>query len=78
MADVRPRLWDAWGWRLPFLFSLLLLAVSLWMRLKLSESPVFKALKEAGETAKNPFIESFTYPGNLKRLFVACSASPPD
>ncbi|NWO96346.1 MHS family MFS transporter, partial [Escherichia coli] len=32
--------WEAWGWRLPFLFSILLLAVSLWMRLKLSESPV--------------------------------------
>ena len=63
--------WSAWGWRLPFLFSILLLAVSLWMRLKLSESPVFKAMKEAGETAANPFKESFTYPGNLKRLFVA-------
>nr|WP_295667119.1 MFS transporter [Sphingomonas sp.] len=63
--------WQAWGWRLPFVFSLVLLAVSLWMRLKLSESPVFQSMKAAGETAKNPFIESFTYPGNLKRLFVA-------
>ncbi len=63
--------WDSWAWRTPFLFSLLLLAVSLWMRLKLSESPVFKAMKEAGETASNPFVESFTYPGNLRRLFVA-------
>jgi len=63
--------WEAWGWRLPFVFSLVLLAVSLWMRLKLSESPVFKRMKAAGETARNPFIESFTYPGNLKRLFVA-------
>jgi len=63
--------WGDWGWRVPFLFSILLLAVSLWMRLKLSESPVFKAMKEAGETAGNPFIESFTYPGNGKRLFVA-------
>ncbi len=61
----------AWGWRIPFLLSLVLLAVSLWMRLKLSESPVFKAMKAAGETAANPFVESFTYPGNLKRLFVA-------
>ena len=63
--------WLAWGWRLPFLFSILLLAVSLWMRLKLQESPVFKELKESGGCAKNPFKESFTYPGNLKRLFVA-------
>jgi len=58
------------GWRIPFLLSLVLLAISLWMRLKLSESPVFKAMKEAGETIRNPFIESFRYPGNLKRLFV--------
>ena len=62
---------DAWGWRLPFILSIALLAVSLWMRLKLSESPVFKAMKEAGETAGNPFVESFTYPGNKKRIFVA-------
>ena len=61
----------AWGWRVPFLLSIALLAVSLWMRLKLSESPVFKAMKEAGETAGNPFVESFTYPGNKKRIFVA-------
>lgn len=70
-SAVTPEAWDSWAWRLPFLFSLLLLAVSLWMRLKLSESPVFKQMKAAGETASNPFIESFTYPGNLRRLFVA-------
>ena len=62
---------NAWGWRVPFLLSIILLGISLWMRLKLSESPVFKAMKEAGETAGNPFIESFTYPGNKKRIFVA-------
>lgn len=63
--------WEAWGWRVPFLFSIVLLAISLWMRFKLSESPVFQAMKEAGETAANPFVESFTYPGNWKRLLVA-------
>ena len=62
---------EAWGWRIPFLLSILLLAISLWMRLMLSESPVFQAMKEAGETAGNPFVESFTYPGNPKRIFVA-------
>ncbi|MEM6494021.1 MAG: MFS transporter [Pseudomonadota bacterium] len=62
---------EAWGWRLPFLLSIGLLAISLWMRLMLSESPVFQAMKEAGETAGNPFVESFTYPGNPKRIFVA-------
>ncbi len=63
--------WNAWGWRVPFLLSLLLLAISLWMRFKLSESPVFQAMKEEGEIAGNPFIESFTYPGNKRRIFVA-------
>ncbi len=62
---------EAWGWRVPFLMSILLLAISLYMRLKLSESPVFKAMKEAGTTSKNPFVDSFRYPGNIKRIFVA-------
>ena len=62
---------EAWGWRVPFLLSILLLVISLWMRLMLSESPVFQAMKEAGETSGNPFVESFTYPGNKKRIFVA-------
>ncbi len=60
-----------WGWRIPFLLSIILLGISLWMRLMLSESPVFQAMKAAGETAHNPFVESFTYPGNKKRIFVA-------
>ena len=63
--------WLAWGWRVPFLLSIALLAISLWMRLKLSESPVFKAMQEQGELAGNPFVESFTYPGNKKRIFIA-------
>ncbi|KQN25637.1 MFS transporter [Sphingomonas sp. Leaf33] len=70
-ASMPAETWAAWGWRVPFVFSIALLAVSLWMRLKLSESPVFKAMKAAGETARNPFLESFTYPGNPRRLFVA-------
>jgi MFS family permease len=70
-AGTGAAVWDAWGWRVPFLVSLLLLAISLWMRLKLSESPVFRAMKEAGGTASNPFRESFAYPGNVKRLLVA-------
>ena len=63
--------WQAWGWRVPFLLSLALLAVSLWMRLKLSESPVFTKMKEAGEISRNPIVESFTYPGNKRRIFIA-------
>ncbi len=68
---IPPEEFAAWGWRVPFLLSIVLLAISLWMRLKLSESPVFRAMKEAGEMAGNPFTESFTYPGNKKRIFVA-------
>jgi MFS family permease len=63
--------WAEWGWRLPFILSLALLAISLWMRLKLSESPVFRQMQASGELAGNPFVESFTYPGNKKRIFVA-------
>ncbi len=62
---------EAWGWRVPFLISILLLAISLYIRLKLSESPVFKAMKEAGTTSKNPFVDSLRYPGNVKRILVA-------
>jgi len=70
-ASMSAETWNAWGWRVPFILSLLLLGVSLWMRLKLSESPVFRAMQEEGELAGNPFVESFTYPGNKKRIFVA-------
>ena len=63
--------WAEWGWRIPFILSLALLAISLWMRLKLSESPVFQAMKEGGELSGNPFVESFSYPGNKRRIFIA-------
>jgi MFS family permease len=61
----------AWGWRIPFVLSIVLLAISLWMRLKLNESPVFRAMKAERKTSANPFVESFTFPGNKKRIFVA-------
>ena len=70
-ALLSPEAWTAWGWRIPFVLSLALLAISLWMRLKLSESPVFQAMKEQGELSGNPFVESFTYPGNKRRIFIA-------
>jgi len=62
---------NTWGWRIPFLLSILLLVISLWMRLKLNESPVFRAMQAEGEVSGNPFVESFTYPGNKKRIFIA-------
>ncbi|MEJ6009054.1 MFS transporter [Novosphingobium aquae] len=70
-AMLSPEAWAAWGWRVPFLLSIILLGISLWMRLMLSESPVFRAMQEEGEIAGNPFVESFTYPGNKKRIFIA-------
>ncbi len=49
----------AWGWRLPFLLSILLLAVSLWIRMKLEESPVFARMKAEGKGSKAPLTEAF-------------------
>lgn len=60
-----------WAWRIPFLFSLFLLAVSLWIRMKLSESPVFQAMKEAGEIAHNPLREAFNSWAKVRRLLAA-------
>jgi len=63
--------WAQWGWRVPFLFSILLLAISLWMRLKLNESPVFQAMKQAGALSRNPLKESFSTARNVKLILVA-------
>jgi MFS family permease len=60
-----------WGWRIPFLVSLVLLAVSVWMRTKLSESPQFTKLKEEGAVTKAPLREAFADRQNLKRVFIA-------
>ncbi len=60
--------WAAWGWRVPFILSLVLLAISVWMRLKLSESPVFAAMQKAGELARTPLREAYATPKQLRRL----------
>lgn len=59
-----------WGWRLPFLVSILLLAVSLWIRLQLAESPVFQKMKEEGTTSKAPFSEAFGQWRNLRVVLI--------
>ncbi|MDF7777086.1 MFS transporter [Sphingomonas sp. AOB5] len=61
----------AWGWRLPFLISIVLLGVSIWIRLKLNESPVFLKMKEEGKTSKAPLTEAFGQWGNLKLVLIA-------
>ncbi|MDG9924549.1 MULTISPECIES: MFS transporter [unclassified Pseudomonas] len=61
----------AWGWRIPFLLSILLLAISVWIRLTLSESPAFKKMKEEGKTSKAPLTEAFGRWENAKVALVA-------
>lgn len=51
--------WESWGWRVPFLLSIVLVAVSLFIRLRLKESPLFTKIKDAGKTSKAPIMESF-------------------
>jgi MFS family permease len=60
-----------WGWRLPFLLSALLLGVSLWIRLRLNESPVFQKLVKEGKTSRSPLKEAFANKRNLKLVILA-------
>jgi MFS family permease len=60
-----------WGWRIPFLLSIILLGVSVWIRLQLNESPVFKRMKEEGTSSKAPLTESFGQWKNLKIVILA-------
>lgn len=60
-----------WGWRIPFLISVVLLGVSLWIRLQLEESPVFLAMKEEGKQSKAPLTEAFARWGNLRIVLIA-------
>jgi MFS family permease len=59
-----------WGWRIPFLVSVVLLAVSLWIRMQLAESPVFVKMKTLGTTSKAPLSEAFARWGNLKIVLI--------
>jgi len=60
-----------WGWRLPFLLSSVLLGISLWIRLKLGESPVFQKMKADGALSKTPYAEAFGRWSNLKLILIA-------
>ena len=62
---------EAWGWRLPFFASAGLVAISIWMRLKLTESPAFQALKDAGRASRAPFTEAFGDWKNLRLVLIA-------
>ena len=74
MADGAPTMvkaFNAWGWRVPFIGSIFLLAISLYIRLQMNESPAFKKMKEEGRTSKAPLSEAF---GNWKNGKIAVIA----
>src|SRR4051812_40747873 len=73
---MEPKDFAEWGWRLPFLVSLLLLLFSVYIRLKLNESPVFQRMKAEGKGSKAPLRESFlTYPNNKYALLALLGAT---
>ncbi|MCY7352858.1 MAG: MFS transporter [Cytophagaceae bacterium] len=62
---------EDWGWRVPFLLSAVLVGVSIYIRLRMQESPLFQKLKAEGKTSKNPLAESFGKRENLKMVLLA-------
>ena len=60
----------AWGWRVPFLISIILLGVSMWIRMQLNESPVYQKMKDEGTTSKAPLTEAFGKWENLKYVLI--------
>jgi MFS family permease len=66
-----PGAFRAWGWRVPFLISILLVAVSLYIRLRMKESPIFQHIKGTGATSTKPLREAFMRWENLKRVLVS-------
>jgi MFS family permease len=61
----------AWGWRIPFLVSVVLLAISVWIRLRLNESPIFQKMKDEGKSSKAPLTEAFANWSNGKLVLLA-------
>jgi MFS family permease len=61
----------AWGWRVPFLISIVLVGVSLYIRLRMKESPIFQHIKTTGMTSARPLKEAFTHWPNLKRVLIS-------
>jgi len=61
----------AWGWRVPFIISIFLVAISLYIRMRMKESPIFQQIKSAGMTSAQPLKEAFTRWDNLKRVLIS-------
>lgn len=68
---VGEEVFNDWGWRIPFLVSIFLLGVSVWIRMQLSESPAFQKMKAEGRTSKAPLSESFGHWKNMKIVLIA-------
>jgi MFS family permease len=66
-----PAQFSDWGWRIPFLASIILVSISLYIRLQMKESPIFAQIKSAGMTSAKPLTEAFTKPENLKRVLIS-------
>jgi MFS family permease len=62
---------NAWGWRVPFIISIFLVGVSLYIRIRMKESPIFQQIKSAGMTSAQPLKEAFTHWENLKRVLIS-------
>jgi len=61
---------NAWGWRIPFLLSLVLVSLSFYIRLRMKESPIFAAIKGAGKTSSNPLKEAFSGWNNIRQVLI--------
>lgn len=66
-----PEAFKAWGWRVPFLISIFLVGISLYIRMRMQESPIFTHIKSAGMTSARPLREAFTQRSNLKRVLIS-------
>lgn len=66
-----PDAFKAWGWRIPFLLSIILVSISLYIRLRMQESPIFRHIKSAGMTSTKPLTDAFGKWDNLKRVLIS-------
>jgi MFS family permease len=70
-AYLTPEQFQAWGWRVPFLVSIILVAISLYIRLKLKESPIFTSIKNSGKASIQPLKDAFTKWPNAKQVLIS-------
>jgi MFS family permease len=70
-GSLTPQTFSAWGWRIPFVISILLVAISLYIRLRMKESPIFTQIKSSGMTSAKPLKDAFAKWENLKRVLIS-------